>query len=201
MGAVAVAACGLLALSACSSSGSTDASSSAVPSTTTSTTSTTPSTSPSVNKSVLGASSSSSSATSSTSSAPASATSSKSAKGSKSVTPSTTKPAVKADPVGACLTANKESNTAITQWNTAVSSQSKTKLDAAAKKFRTTADNLRKLPAKSQDKGFATRVKAVAHDLDVMAKARFDGKTVTTSAYNKDSEKLRTYCQKLITNA
>jgi hypothetical protein len=106
---------------------------------------------------------------------------------------------VHADPVGACLTANRENNAASTQWNSAVNSQSASKLDAAAKNFRTTADGLRKLPAKSGDKGFAGRIKSVAGDLDAMAKARLDGKTVDTTTYNKDSEKLRSYCQTLIT--
>ena len=206
-GVVAVAACGLVALSACSSSGSTGASSSSL--TTTSSlpvVSTAPSTSSSASRSVLSASSSSgppksTGSAGATSSGPTASSSGKGGKSSASGKPTTSKPPVKADPVGACLTANKESNAAITQWNAAVSSQSKTKLDAAAKNFQTTATSLRKLPAKSQNKGFESRVKAVATDLDVMAKAQFDGKSVTTSTYNKDSETLRTYCQKLITNA
>lgn len=203
-GVVAVAACGLVTLSACSSSGSTGASSSSGLTTksTLTVTSTTPSSTPSVSRSVLHPSASSSAQSTLSSSAKASSPSaSTSGKSSKSAKPTTSKPSVKADPVGACLTANKDSNSAITQWNAAVTSQSKSKLDAAAKNFQTTADNLRKLPATSQDKGFETRVKAVATDLDVMAKAQFDGKSVTTTAYNKDSGTLRSYCQKLITNA
>lgn len=208
-GVVAVAACGLVTLSACSSSGSTGASSSSGLTTksTLTVTSTTPSSTPSVSRSVLHPSASSSAQSTLSSSAKASSSkasspsASTSGKSSKSAKPTTSKPSVKADPVGACLTANKDSNSAITQWNAAVTSQSKSKLDAAAKNFQTTADNLRKLPATSQDKGFETRVKAVATDLDVMAKAQFDGKSVTTTAYNKDSGTLRSYCQKLITNA
>ncbi|RNI19905.1 hypothetical protein EFY87_15920 [Flexivirga caeni] len=80
-----------------------------------------------------------------------------------------------------------------------MTSQSSSKLDAAAKKFRTTATSLRKLPAQSGDKGFASRVKVVATDLDNLAAARFAGKTVDTTTYNNDSERLRTYCQTLIT--
>ena len=178
LGVVALAACGLLAVSACSSSGSggkTSSSSGIASSTATSSSST-----PSASRSVLGSTSSSGSASASASASP-------------------TKSTVHTDPVGACLTANRENNAASSQWNSAVNSQSAGKLDAAAKNFRATADGLRKLPAKSGDKGFSGRIKVVAGDLDAVAKARLDGKTVDTTTYNKDSEKLRSYCQTLIT--
>lgn len=104
------------------------------------------------------------------------------------------------DPVATCKTANTKSNQAITQWNSAVKSQSASKLDSAAHNFRAVAGDLRKLPAKSGDKGFTTRVKAVAGDLDAMAKNRFAGKSVDPSTYNTDSETLRSYCQKVLTS-
>lgn len=185
---VAAAACGVVALSACSGGSSTGASSSApTAATTSSSTAASTSSSPSASRSVLSSPSSSASGSASgKTSAPSSASKS-------------TKPTVKADPVGACKTANSKSNAAISQWNTAVDSQSKSKLDAAARNFKSTATALRKLEGKARQKGFTSRVKAVAGDLETMASNRFAGKTVDPSTYNTDSESLRSYCQKVLT--
>ncbi|GAB3492465.1 hypothetical protein [Flexivirga lutea] len=187
---VAAVACGVVALSACSGGSSTGASSSAPTAATTSSSAAASTTSsPSASRSVLSSPSSSASG-----SASGKTSASSSASASKS-----TKPTVKADPVGACKTANSKSNAAISQWNTAVDSQSKSKLDAAARNFKSTATALRKLEGKARQKGFTSRVKAVAGDLETMASNRFAGKTVDPSTYNTDSESLRSYCQKVLT--
>lgn len=174
---VAAAACSLIAISACSGGGSSGASS-----TTTRTTAATSSAATTTSSPASSSSSVASPATSSTVATPS---------------PTSTKPP--ADPAAACLTANTKNNAASTQWNTAVTSQSKSKLDAAAHNFEATAKSLRALPAQAGDKGFATRVNAVAADLDAMAKDRFAGKSVSPTTYNSDSEKLRSYCMSLIT--
>jgi hypothetical protein len=188
---VATAACGLVALSACSSGGSTGASSA---SSTTSVTSTAPSSSATASRSALASSSAADPSGAKTSAkTPVKATPKPAA------STEAKKPVPKADPVGACKTANAKSNAAIMQWNSAVSSQLTSKLDAAARNFRTTASTLRKLPYTARQAGFTTRARAVATDLDSMAKARFAGQTVDPSKYNTDSEKLRSYCQAVLT--
>lgn len=119
---------------------------------------------------------------------------------SSSTASKSTKAAAKPNPAAACKTANAKSNQAISQWNAAVNSQSKSKLDAAARNLRTVAGGLRKLPATAGNQSFTVRVTAVADDLDLMAKDRFAGKTVDPSKYNNDSETLRTFCQKILTS-
>lgn len=188
---VAVAACGLVGLSACSGGSSSDSASS--PSATSSSTlPTTSSTSSAPSTSSSAAHSSSSSAASSSKSGKPSSSSAKPSKSTKA------KP--KPDPVSACKTANSQSNQAISQWNAAVSSQSKSKLDSAAHNFRTVSGSLRKLPAKAGNQSFTVRVNAVANDLDAMARDRFAGKSVDPSKYNTDSETLRSFCQKILTS-
>ncbi|TWE10149.1 hypothetical protein [Rudaeicoccus suwonensis] len=102
------------------------------------------------------------------------------------------------DPVKACQTAVGDTNTAITSWNNAVSTQNSKQLKAAANNFRTTATNLGKLPAQSGDAGFKARIGPVATDLNAMATAYFKNQTVSVTQYNTDSGNLRSYCQKLI---
>ncbi len=77
-------------------------------------------------------------------------------------------------------------------------SQKTTDLDSAAKNFSSTATYLRTLTAKPADKTFTSLIGAVAKDFDTMAKARADKKSVSTTQYNTDATKLRTYCQNKI---
>lgn len=65
--------------------------------------------------------------------------------------------------------------------------------------MRSTASSLRTLPKKAGNKGFTSRVTAVAKDLETMAANSAAGKTVDPTGYNTDSEKLRSYCQKILT--
>lgn len=195
---VAVAACGLVGLSACSGGSSSDSATSA--GATSSSASSTASSTSSAPSTPSSAAHSSSSAAGSSSKSGKSTTSSSSAASSGSKSSKSTKPTAKPDPVAACKTANTQSNQAISQWNSAVSSQSKSKLDSAAHNFRTVAGSLRKLPAKAGNKSFTVRVQAVANDMDTMAKDRFAGKSVDPSKYNTDSETLRGYCQKVLTS-
>lgn len=194
---VAVAACGLVGLSACSG-GSSDSASS--PSRTTSSAKSTSSSASSTTSTSSAASSSARSSAATSSSASGKSTSGKSTPASSTKASKSTKAKPKTDPVAACKTANTKSNQAIGQWNAAVKTQSASKLDSAAHNFRTVAGGLRKLPATAGDKGFTPKVQAVANDLDAMAKNRFAGKSVDPSTYNTDSEKLRSYCQKVLTS-
>lgn len=73
-------------------------------------------------------------------------------------------------------------------------SQNSADLDAAADNFRKTATYLRTLTKAPGDKQFTPLVWTVAKDFDDMADARKARRTVSTSTYNTDAQKLRSYC-------
>lgn len=82
----------------------------------------------------------------------------------------------------------------MTRWNSAVRSQNSDDLDKAADNFRTTATYLRTLTKAPGDKSFTPLVWKVAKDFDDMAAARKARRTVSTSTYNTDVQKMRQYC-------
>lgn len=174
--AAALVAAGAVALAGCSGS-SDNAASSSAPSTAGSTTS--------------ASTSSSSSTTTSSSSAPSSSTSS-------ATSTTSAAPAVNPNLVTACVSANSRSNSAVGAWNSAVKSQKTTELNTAAQGFRSAATYLRTLTAKPADKTFTSLVGNVSKDFDAMAGARENKKSVSTTQYNADAGKLRTYCQNKI---
>jgi dihydroorotate dehydrogenase len=82
----------------------------------------------------------------------------------------------------------------VTIWNNAVRSQKAADLDSAANNFRATAKYLRTLTAAPADKQFTPLVAKLAKDFEDMADARKARRTVSTSTYNTDAQKMRQYC-------
>lgn len=186
---VAAATVSALALAACSG-GSDNAATSTATSTTSSTAATT--------------SSPTSTATStSTSASPSTTTTTASSTTSTSTTSATPKPtsttATQAPPttkfINACVTANSKLNSAVSQWNAAVASGSDSKLDAAAKNFRTVGGILIDLRTDAWDRQFSLDAQAIATELNAMADARQNNQTVSTTTFNTKVTALRTYCQ------
>ncbi|MBD2759399.1 hypothetical protein IEE94_07715 [Yimella sp. cx-573] len=176
-GLVAACAAAVVSLSACSGDSDNTASTSSLPTSSTS-------------SSTSSSTTSSSSSTSSTST-PSSSTSSST---SSSSTSSPTSTGASQALTNACVNANFRSNAAVSQWNRAVTSQKTTDLDKAADNFRTTATYLRSLTKAPGDKQFTPLVWTLAKDFDTMADARKNRQTVSTTTYNNDAQKLRTFC-------
>ncbi|MFC6715541.1 hypothetical protein [Branchiibius cervicis] len=93
------------------------------------------------------------------------------------------------------MTANSKLNSAVSQWNAAVSGGNDSKLDAAAKNFSTTATQLMGLRQGAADRQFSLKIQDLASELNSMANARKNNQTVTTGDFNTKVTALRTYCQ------
>lgn len=186
---LATATAAVLSLAACSDGSTSGASSPAVTSTTSTATSTSTSSAPTTTTTTT-------SAPTTTSTAPTTSTKPTTTSAAPKPTASTaTTPPPSTKFVNACVTANSKLNAAVAQWNAAVANGGDAKLDAAAKNFSTTATALMGLRTQASDRTFSLNIQAVASELNSMASARKNDKTVTTSNFNTKVAALRTYCQ------
>lgn len=206
-----IALAATLALAACTGGGGTSTANSSQPSTGSTTSgpssasSTTDPTSVATESGSSSATPSTSSSATATSSTTAASSTSTATTGATSTTSSTSATSTPAAPttkkagasqalINSCVNANSRSNSAVTIWNNAVRSQKAADLDSAANNFRSTATYLRTLTKEPGDKQFTPLVWKVAKDFDDMADARKARRTVSTSTYNTDAQKLRQYC-------
>ncbi|WP_018157738.1 hypothetical protein [Demetria terragena] len=96
--------------------------------------------------------------------------------------------------IASCISASSKVNGAIRAWNTAVSSGSSTQRDNAAGLLGRTAADLRTMASKSTNKGFTSRTRAVANEMDDMKGSHDNNKSVDSGGLNSTYRTLRTWC-------